>query len=148
MVYTRDLGALLAAQLERLATSNAHQLAGQFANLSFWLAETEHVLATIDDYPLRFRRLRDAQVAWVTAHGTMTLGPCAQCGGGRCELGSSTPPPPTRTSSADMDRARAAVHRGCYRLLIRYHRLALLDEAALQAGCDRIGVTLEREDLA
>jgi hypothetical protein len=39
MAYTLERAALIASQLERLATSNVHQLAGQFANLDFWLDE-------------------------------------------------------------------------------------------------------------
>lgn len=46
-----------------------------------------------------------------------------------------------------MDAARRAVRRGCYRLLLRCFRAGLLDEPALRAACDRIGVTVEREDL-
>jgi hypothetical protein len=111
MAYTTDQAALLASQLERLATSGAHQIAGQFANLEFWLAEAVHVLATITDYPQRFRQLRDAQSAWVTTHGTRVSGPCAHCGG-RCELGPHAPPPPTRISSDEMDAARRGVRRG------------------------------------
>ena len=64
MAYTLEQAAVLAGQLERLATSGAHQIAGQFANLEFWLDEAVRVLATIDDYPRRFRLLRDAQAAW------------------------------------------------------------------------------------
>ncbi len=43
LAYTIDQATLLASQLERLATAGAHQIAGQFANLEFWLAEAVHV---------------------------------------------------------------------------------------------------------
>jgi len=144
--YTIEQAAVLADQLERLATSGVHQIAGQFANLEFWLTEAVHVLATIDDYPRRFRQLRDAQAAWVTAHGTEVLGYCAVCDG-RCELGPRTPAALTRISSDELDLARRGVRRGCYRLLLRCHRARLLAEPALRTACDRIGVVLEREDL-
>ncbi len=147
LAYTIDRATLLASQLERLATAGAHQIAGQFANLEFWLAEAVHVLATIDDYPRRFRQLRDAQAAWVTAHGTRILGPCAICGG-RCELGPHAPSPPTRISSDAMDAARRGVRQGCHRLLLRFYRARLLDEPALRAACDRVGISVEPEDLA
>lgn len=39
MSHSTDRAALIAGQLERLARQNAHQLAGQVANLDFWIAE-------------------------------------------------------------------------------------------------------------
>jgi hypothetical protein len=143
--YTTEQAALLATQLERLATGGPHQVAGQFANLEFWLDEAVHALAVIAGYPRRFHALRDAQQHWVSAHHTTTLY-CAMCNG-RCELGPRSPLPPTRTSSSDLDEARRAVQQGCRRLLVRCHRLGLLDAAALSAACDRIGAALEPEDL-
>jgi len=60
--YSIERAALIADQLERLATQNLHQLAGQAANLIFWISEAAHAIRTIDEYPARFRRLREAQV--------------------------------------------------------------------------------------
>jgi hypothetical protein len=39
------------------------------------------------------------------------------------------------------------VRQGCRHLLLRFFRVHLLDEPALRAACDRVGVALEREDL-
>ncbi len=103
------------------------------------------MLATIDDYPRRFRALRDAQLAWVSAHDTTTLH-CPRCDG-PCDLGPRTPEPPIRTSSDEMDAARRGVQQGCYRFLLRCHRAGLLDELVLRTACERIGVTVESEDL-
>lgn len=147
MNYSIEQAALLAHQLEGLATREAHQLAGHVANLEFWLGETCHVLATIDDYPDRFRRLRDGQRAWVKLHETRTNRPCPICRESPCELGAQPPPPPTRIPSEDMDAARRGVRQGCYRFLLRLYRIGLLDEPALRIACDRVGVTLEREDM-
>ena len=146
MAYSIDRAALIADQLERFAHSNAHQLAGHVANLEFWLDEAVHALRTIDDYPGRFRRLRDAQGAWVKAHGTKVSDYCPICGGG-CEFGPQAPLPPTRIPSEQMNEARVRLRRSAYRFLLRGHRLRLLDEAALRAACDRIGITAESEDL-
>jgi hypothetical protein len=146
MNYAIEQAALLAQQLEGLATREAHQLAGHVANLDFWVDEACHVLATIDDYPDRFRRLRDGQQAWIRSHETRTRRPCPICCG-PCELGPRPPPAPTRIPSQEMDAARRGVRRGCYRFLLRLHRVGLIDEPALRLACDRVGVTLEREDL-
>ena len=76
----------------------------------------------------------------------MTLGYCAHCGGA-CELGPRTPPGPTRISTDELESARRSVRQGAYRLLLRCHRVHVLDEGAIAGGCARIGMTLEREDL-
>jgi hypothetical protein len=51
---------LVTAQLAKFATLNRHQLAGQVANLDFWLAEARHWLDVIDGYRPRFERLKAA----------------------------------------------------------------------------------------
>ncbi|MBA3464312.1 MAG: hypothetical protein H0T46_30450 [Deltaproteobacteria bacterium] len=146
MSYTLEHAALLARQLEKLATARTHHAAPQFANLEFWLAEVEHVIATIREYPQRFRRLRDAQQAWVRAHGTRTTEHCLHCGG-PCDLGPQPPAPPTRISSDEMEAAQRDLQRAAYRLLLRGYRIKMVDEPALMAACARIGMTLERDDL-
>jgi hypothetical protein len=147
MNYSVEQATLLARQLEGLATRNAHQVAGQFANLEFWLSEVAHVVWTIDDYPRRFRNLRDAQGAWVKAHDSKMTPQCGICRG-PCEFGPQTPPPPSRIPSEELSAARSAVQRACYRFLLRLYRVGLLAPDALRGACERIDVTLEREDLA
>ncbi|HEY4055681.1 MAG TPA: hypothetical protein VGM39_03705 [Kofleriaceae bacterium] len=146
MSYSTEQAALLANQLERLATSNAYQLVGHHANLAFWLEEVVHALAVIDDYSRRFGLLRDAHTAWTEANHTTRDFYCAHCGGA-CELGPRKPPAPTRVSSEEMNAAKKSLRQGAYRLLLRCYRASLLDEGALRGACDRIGVSLEREDL-
>lgn len=146
MTYSIEQAELLARQLEALATRNAHQVAGQFANLEFWLEEVAHVVTTIDDYPRRFRQLREAQDAWVKAHDTKMTPRCGICRG-PCELGPQTPPRPSRISSDELSAARSAVQRTCYRFLLRLYRVGLLAPDALRDACERIDVTLEHEDI-
>ena len=147
MSYTTERATLMASQLERLATYNAHELAGQLPNLEFWLAEAAHALAVIDDYPARFVRLRDAQVRWVDAHGTRVMaGHCDHCGG-RCELGPVKPQAPRRIPSADLDATRRAVRDGAYHLLLRLLREGWSDEARVRAGCDQVGTSIDVDDL-
>jgi len=146
MAYSIDRAVLLAEQIERLRHLNAYQLAGQLANLDFWLDEAASALRTIDEYPARFRRLGGAQTAWVKAHGIKVSGYCGICQGG-CELGPQTPGPPVRISSGRMAEARARVCRAVYQWLLRCHRCGLLDEPSLHRACDRVGVLVEHEDL-
>src|SRR3954471_14676429 len=65
-----DMAKLVAEQLSRFVTLNPHQLAGQVANLDFWLAEVRHALAAIEGYGMRFVRMEAAQEQYVAAHGT------------------------------------------------------------------------------
>jgi hypothetical protein len=115
MNYSVEQATLLARQLEGLATRNAHQVAGQFANLEFWLNEVAHVLTTIDGYPHRFRQLRDAQNAWVKAHDSKVTPRCGICRG-PCEFGPETPPPPSRSPPVTNGQAK---HSLCRRLSSR-----------------------------
>jgi hypothetical protein len=146
MAYTIDRAVGLARQLERFAHSNLHQLAGQVANLEFWLEETDHALRTINEYPRRFGRLRDAQNAWVDAHGTKVAGHCAICGGG-CELGAQTPEPPKRIPSQQMEEARKQLKGSALQFLLRCYRAGLVTEAAVRGASDRLELSLENEDL-
>jgi uncharacterized protein YecT (DUF1311 family) len=89
MSYSLKRASLITDQLQRLATQNAHQLAGQFSNLDFWIDEAADAIRVINEYPRRFRRLREAQVAWVKAHDTKIEGYCPICEG-VCEARSTT----------------------------------------------------------
>jgi hypothetical protein len=51
----------VANQLERFAKLSPPQLAGQVANLDFWLEQTRSALRAIDDYGIRFVRMEGAQ---------------------------------------------------------------------------------------
>jgi hypothetical protein len=148
MSYTLEQAALVADQLERLATYQEHQLIGQLENLEFWLNEAVHAVGVIDDYPARFVRLRDAQVRWVDAHGTKVLvAECQYCGGGRCTLPPERPPPPRRIFSSELSHARRSVTDAGYHLLRRLYRLGWIDEARLHASCDRLGTSVDLDDL-
>ncbi len=145
MSYSIKRADLIADQLERLATQNIYQLAGQVSNIAFWIAEAVHAIAVIDQYPMRFRLLRDAQLGWVEAHGTKVSAYCAHCGGA-CEFGPSTPAPPQRTPSEDLDAARQRVRRAGRRFLLRLYRASLMDEDAVRLACGEIGIGLMPED--
>ncbi len=70
MSYSVDIADLVAKQLMRFVTLNRHQLAGQAANLGFWLDEVQHALAVIGGYGVRFTRMYAAQEQYVNVHGT------------------------------------------------------------------------------
>ena len=50
MSFSTDIAELVANQLSRFVTLNRHQLAGQAANLEFWVVQVRLALDTIDGY--------------------------------------------------------------------------------------------------
>jgi hypothetical protein len=89
-------------------TFNRHQLAGQVANLDFWLAQVRHALAAIDGYGVRFVRMEAAQERYVAAHGTTEF---IQNADERIERKAS---PPRRIPDRELRKARRALTRpGC-----------------------------------
>ncbi|HZL93499.1 MAG TPA: hypothetical protein VFB99_07645, partial [Vicinamibacterales bacterium] len=81
MSYSTQKAVLIADQLRRPSTQHTHQLAGQLSNLEFWIREAGAAIAVIQDYPARFRRLRDAQVAWVRSRDVKLPFYCPICKG-------------------------------------------------------------------
>lgn len=148
MSYTTERAALVASQLQRIATYNAHQLVGQLPNLEFWLGEAAHALAVLDDYPHRFQRLHDGQTRWVEAHQVRITPLCVQCGG-PCEYGRGpvTPPPPRPIPTAELDAARRAIREGGYQLLRRLYRNRWIDEARFRTSCYRLRTSVDLDDL-
>jgi hypothetical protein len=100
MPYSMDVVKPLNDQLAKFVTLNRHQLAGQVANLDFWLGEVLHGLAVIDGYGRRFDRLRAAQQQYVSEHGTREFlkdDPCCT---------ERTAAPPTRVPHGEMRESR------------------------------------------
>jgi len=147
MAYTLDQADAVAIQLEKFATSYAHHLVGQFANLEFWLDEVSHALKVIDDYSRRFDRMKDAQRAWVKAHRTVvSSGHCPFCGG-KCEFESGKPEPPTRLPSREVDEARRRLQDAAYHFLLRCFRAGLQDKASLKKLCEKVGTSVDPADV-
>ncbi len=151
MIYTVERAELLAEQLRRFHHGQAHHLAGQFANLDFWMSEVASALATLDGHNSRFERLRDAQSAWVEAHRTQVPvhGFCGICRG-KCEFDDGemqSPRPPKRLASRERTEARRALVDATYHLLTRFFRMGLLNETELRAHCEKVGTSIDPADI-
>jgi hypothetical protein len=146
MSYSIAKAALIAEQLSQLSTQHVHQLAGQSSNLAFWMAEAAAAISVIDDYPARFRRLRDAQVGWVRSRDVRIPFHCPVCQG-ECEFSPGTPKPPHRIASEDLSVSRDEVRRAATQLLVRLHRARLIELSELDRYAKELELPIESEDL-
>src|SRR4051812_47973025 len=111
MSFSTELAELVANQLSRFVTLNRHQLAGQVANLDFWLGQVQHALATIDGYGVRFVRMEAAQEQYVATHGTVEYSP------GEEPVVKHKATPPRRVPDRELRHARKSLTEVAHRLL-------------------------------
>jgi hypothetical protein len=132
--FSTDMARLVAEQLSRFVTLNRHQLAGQVANLDFWLTQVRHALAVIDGYGVRFVRMHAAQEQYVAAHGTTEF-----------TLGIDFPKerkasPPHRIPDRDLRKARRGLTEATARFLKRCHQDGLISASQLSEGCGSLDI--------
>ena len=125
MSFSTDIAALVAKQLSRFVTLSRHQLAGQAANLDFWLDQVRHALSVIDGYGVRFVRMHGAQEEYVAAHDTKTF-----------TLGADYPTeakasPPRRIPDHEMRKARRELVEATVRFLERCRSDGLISESQM-----------------
>ncbi|MBK8256938.1 MAG: hypothetical protein IPK82_30225 [Polyangiaceae bacterium] len=144
--YSIARAELIADQIGRLATQHLHQLAGHHANLAFWLSEAAAAVRTIEDYPHRFKQLRDSQLSWMSEHKTKIVPRCPICRG-VCEFGPQTPDRPHRVPAEDLHAARDAVRRSVRQFLVRLYQAGHLTEVEVRNAADMVGASIETEDL-
>lgn len=134
MSFSTDMAELITKQLARFVTLNRHQLAGQVANLDFWLAQVRHALSIIDGYGVRFTRMHAAQEQYVTAHGTTEF-----------TLGADYPTDarasaPHRIPNRVLQKARRELVEATSRFLERCRNDRLLSESDLSAAFKSLGI--------
>lgn len=134
--------------MEKFTTADAYQVAGQFANVSFWIGETLHALDAIATYAERFESLKKAQSDWISTHPVVMGAYCRVCKG-PCEFSPALCPPPALTMiPADArNAATARLRDAIYYFLLRCYRMNLIDEAEVRNVCDRVGTSVETRDL-
>jgi hypothetical protein len=140
MSYSEHIAKVVSDQLERFVTLNRHQLAGQVANLDFWIAQSRHALGLIDGYQDRFRRMKAGQSEHVAAHGTIVTSPVDSDIAG-------TPFPPRRVPDANLRDARHSVTEATYRFLVRLTNDQLISESQLRSLCDDLEIGIDPKDL-
>jgi hypothetical protein len=142
MPYSTDVADLLAVQLTKFVTLNRHQLAGQVANLDFWMGEVAHALSVVDGYHQRFEQLKSAQQGYVSAHRTIEFSLDDPC----CTVQQAAPP--RRISGQDMQNSRRAVCDATYRFLVRCFREGLISDPRLRETLAGFDIAIEERDLA
>src|SRR5262249_14826626 len=134
MSFSTDLAGLVANQLSRFVTLNRHQLAGQVANLDFWLDQVRHAMAFIDGYGVRFIRMEGAQERYVVAHGTTEF-----------VLEVDYPverkaSPPHRIPDRELQKARRTLTEAVTRFLERCLRDDLISESQMTTALEALGI--------
>lgn len=142
MSFSTDMAQLVSDQLSRFVTLNRHQLAGQLANLDFWMAQVRHALETIDGYGVRFVRMQAAQGKHVNAYGTTEFAPEPHYGT------THKPTPPHRVPDRELQKARKALIDAAYRFLTRCRKEGLISLAQIAMAREIIGVESNGEPLA
>jgi hypothetical protein len=135
MSFSTDIADLVAKQLSRFTTLNQHQLAGQAANLDFWLSEVQHALAIIDEYDIRFGRMCAAQEQYVSAHGTIEFDLIADW-----EETGRRASPPRRVPAHELGKARRNLLQAASRFLERCRSEGYLSEEQLSAAIESLDV--------
>lgn len=134
MPFSTDIAALVSNQLARFVTLNPHQLAGQAANLDFWLGQVRHCLSVIDGYAGRFRQMKAAQAQHVALHQTIEFSMSDPC----CTAAS--PRPPRKIADNELSSARRELCENARRFLVRCHHEGHLDAAGFQQACETAGI--------
>jgi hypothetical protein len=123
---------LVTDQLSRFVTLRPYQLAGQAANLDFWLAQVRHALEVIDGYGVRFVRMEGGQQQYAAAHDTKLseVGPAG--------VEERTPPPPRRIPDRELRQARRALVEAATRFLERCRAEGLVADSVVSAALAEI----------
>ena len=134
MSFSTDMAKLVADQLSRFVTLNPHQMAGQVANLDFWLDQVRHALAGIDGYGVRFVRMHGAQERYVNVHETREF-----------DLEANFPTeriasPPRRIPDRELQKARRALIESVEKLLERCRHEGLISDKQCSAECRSLGI--------
>lgn len=134
MAFSSDLAMLVSDQLSRFVTLNRHQLAGQVANLDFWLAQARHALDVIDGYGVRFVRLQATQEQYVATHGNEQVS---------SEGSNRAASSPHRVPDRELRKARQSLLEATSRFLTRCRKEGMISESVLSKACEKMGIKVD-----
>lgn len=149
MIYTEHRANLIAEQLRKFSDSYDYMLAGQFANIDFWMGEVIDALKIIDEHKYRFEQMYEAQKSWIEEHQTRVPNYCPYCGG-PCELDDQhdkIPELPRNRYKSEKKKSRKELVNSAYKFLIRCYKIGLLDMEELEDLGEKIGISIDPYDL-
>lgn len=149
MIYTVERAALITTQLKKFTDSYAFIVAGQFANLDFWIDEVVSAKMALDGHKARFDKMYEAQINWIEKKQVRVPDYCHICNG-ICELSherSVKPTLPKNRFSSQKKESRKELIDSAYYFLVRCHKLGLINEKEIKEYCDIIGTSIDPSDL-
>ncbi len=149
MIYTIEKAILVTKQLQKFTDSNDYMVAGQFANIDFWISEVVSAIKTFDEHNMRFHKMYEAQKNWIKENNTTVPDYCHICNG-ICELSIEhyiKPELPKRRFKNEKKEARKELVDASYYFLIRCFKTGLLNKEEIDCLCDKIGTSIDPYDL-
>ncbi|NRB64917.1 MAG: hypothetical protein HRU40_18165 [Saprospiraceae bacterium] len=149
MIYTVERANLISEQLRKFTDSYAHMVAGQFANIDFWIDEVINSVRAIDEHSMRFEKMCEAQIKWIEEKEVRVPNYCHICNG-ICELSEQhykKPELPKNRSKGEKKESRKKLVDSTYYFLIRCFKIGLLNEEELKIYCNKIGISVDLYDL-
>lgn len=149
MIYTVEKANLVTKQLKKFTDSYSFIVAGQFANIDFWINEVESSILAIDKHKIRFQKMYEAQEIWIDKKNVKIPDYCYICDG-ICELSNEhykKPDLPKQRAIKEKNDSRKELINATYYFLVRCFKLELLNEKLFQEYCNRIGTSIDPNDL-
>ncbi len=149
MIYTIERAKLITEQLRKFVDSYAYMVAGQFANIDFWIDETLNSISAIDQHNVRFEKMCEAQKEWIEEKNVRVPDYCYICNG-ICELSEQhykKPELPKQRAKNEKKEARKELVNSAYYFLVRCFKIGLLNEEELKGYCNQIGTSVDLDDL-
>ncbi|GLB50253.1 hypothetical protein [Neptunitalea lumnitzerae] len=145
--FEKQRAKLISEQLRKFTDSYAYMVAGQFANIDFWINEAITSLKALDEHNIRFEKMYNAQKNWIEEKKVKVPDYCYICNG-ICELshdGYITPDLPKQ--KIDKTEIRKKLINSVYYFLIRCYKVGLLDQEEMKSFCNQIGTDIDPYDL-
>lgn len=149
MIYTIERANLITRQLKKFTDSYAFMVAGQFANIDFWIAEVVSAKKALDGHKVRFDKMYEAQRDWIEEKRVRVPDYCHICNG-ICELshdGYVKPALPMNKARAEKKESRKELIDSAYYFLVRCHNIGLITGEEIKGFCDEIGTGIDPYDL-
>ncbi len=149
MIYTIERANLITKQLRKFTDSYAFMVAGQFANVNFWIDEVVSATMALDEHKVRFDKMYEAQKDWIEEKQVRVPDYCHICNG-ICELSHERyvkPELPKNRASTEKKESRKELIDSAYYFLVRCHNVGLINEKEMKGYCEKIGTSIDPYDL-